>query len=110
MSSVVIGNRGGIPIIQTTAVVGSADVRFSLPNHIFRFSGTKGKVIVELTSVVPTGTTSTFPILIEVNGQTLPLNNTAGTALTFADTGAVLYYEILFDKVANTFVLTSSLV
>lgn len=108
--SVYIGNRGGLPVVTTTPTVGTADVRFSLPNHIFRFLGAKGKIVVELNSVIPTGTTTTLPVLIEANSQTLPLVNASGTAITVADIATVLYYEILFDKVSNKLVLTSSVV
>jgi len=108
--SVYIGNRGGIPVIRTSATVGTADVRFSLPNHIFRFLGAKGKIIVELNAAITSGTTGTLPVLIETNGTTLPLVNTTGAAITVSDVATVLYYEILFDKASNVLVLTSSIV
>lgn len=104
---VYIGNRGGIPIVQTSPVVGTADVRFVLPSHIFRFLGQKGIVALELTSAIPTGTTATLPILAEVNGATNPIVDTSGTALTAGTLGTAIYIELLFDKTSNSLVVIS---
>ena len=49
--SVYIGNRAGIPVITTTPVVGTSNVLITLPNHIFRFLGQKGKITINFNSV-----------------------------------------------------------
>lgn len=105
-----IGNRGGIPVIQTTPVVGTADVRYPLPNNVFRFLGAKGKIVITLTNPLPTDVTTTLPVLVEVNGETKPLNNTTGAALTAGDVVTTIVMDVLFDKSANTLTVTSSLI
>lgn len=109
--SVYIGNRGGLPIVQATPTVGTADVQIGLPNHVFRFLGAKGKIILQMTTPVPTGTTGTLPVLAQVNGQTLAINTTvSGIAITAADITNVTTLELLFDKVANTLTVTSTII
>lgn len=99
--NVYIGNRGGIPVVTTTPIVGTSDVRFILPNHIFRYLGHRGKFVLNLTEAIPTGTTGTLPVLFEVNGNTLPLDNPTGAGLTASDILTTLTFDIYFDKYAN---------
>lgn len=105
--SVYIGNRAGIPVITTTPIVGTSNVIITLPNHIFRFLGQKGKLIINFSSVIPSGTTTTLPIVISVNNQTLPLTNEAGTALTVASIANTLTFDVYFDKQLNVIRATS---
>ena len=100
--SVYISNRAGIPVITTTPVVGTSNVLITLPNHIFRFLGQKG-----FNSVIPSGTTTTLPILVSVNNQTLALTNSAGTALTVASIANTLTFDVYFDKQLNVIRVTS---
>lgn len=99
--SVYIGNRAGIPIITTTPVVNTSNVIITLPNHIFRFLGQKGKVTINFNSIIPSGTTTTLPVLISVNGQTLALTNETGTAITVASIANTLTFDVYFDKQLN---------
>ena len=99
--SVYIGNRAGIPIITTTPVVNTSNVTITLPNHIFRFLGQKGKVTINFNSIIPSGTTTTLPVLISVNGQTLALTNETGTAITVASIANTLTFDVYFDKQLN---------
>lgn len=105
--SVYIGNRAGIPVITTTPIVGTSNVIITLPNHIFRFLGQKGKLIINFSSVIPSGTTTTLPIVISVNNHTLPLTNEAGTALTVASIANTLTFDVYFDKQLNVIRATS---
>lgn len=97
-----IGNRGGIPIISATPTVGTADVQLSLPDNAFRFLGTKGLVVLQLSAPIASGTTGTLPVLAEVNGQTRPLTNASGAEMTVSDLGTTTAVMVLFDKTANT--------
>ena len=106
-SALYIGNRGGVPIISTSPTVGTADVQLSLPNNAFRFLGTKGLVVLQLSTPIPSGTTGTLPVLAEVNGQTRPITNTSDAALTVSDMGSVTALVVLFDKAANTLQVVS---
>lgn len=96
-----IGNRGGIPVVNATPTVGTADVQISLPNNVFRFLGAKGIVVVELATAVPTGTTGTLPILAEVNGQTRPITNASGAGVTVTELGSTTTFVLFFDKPEN---------
>ena len=105
--SVFIANRGGTPIVTAPATVGTANVTIDLPNHVFRFLGAKGIIIVEATPVIPTGTTGTLPVLVSTNGASLPLVSVTGAAVTSASLVGVTYIEVLFNKSANTLTLMS---
>ena len=106
--SVYIGNRGGVPAITTTATINTSNVVIILPNHIFRYLGNRGIVVVNLTQPI-TSTTTTLPILVSVNGNTAPLTNNSGTELTVADVANILVFEIYFDKSLNVLRVISPL-
>lgn len=95
-----IGNRGGIPVVTTTATVNASNVLITLPNHMFKFLGNKGIFIVTLTTKIA-GTPTTTPVVFSVNNDTLPLTNDAGTAVTIADISNTLTFEVYFDKSLN---------
>lgn len=101
MGSVYIGNRGGVPIITATPEVSTSNVIITLPNHIFRFLGQKGEIIVNLTSTIPSDTTTTFPVIIKVNDSTHELQNGEGTAITAGDMLNTLTFDAYFDKELN---------
>lgn len=108
MTQIFIGNRGGIPIVTVTPAVSTADVRFKLPSY-YRWPGAKGKIILQLTAPIPTGTTGTLPLLVEHNGETRPLANATGAGLTAADATATMVFEIFYDRSLNTLMVTSTL-
>lgn len=99
--NVQIGNRAGIPVVTTTPKIDTSNVSITLPNHIFRFLGQKGIIIINFNSVIPSGTTTTLPLIISVNGQTLPLTDTTGTAITVANINNTLTFQVYFDKQLN---------
>lgn len=109
MTPIYIGNRGGIPVVIVTPAVGTADVRFRLPAN-FRWPGLKGKIVIELTGAIPTGTTGTLPLLVEHNGETRPLVNPTGAGLTVSDATATIVFEVFYDRILNTLAVTSSLI
>jgi hypothetical protein len=94
-----IGNRGGIPFVtatQTDAGSTTTNAVYSLPNHVFRFLGNVGLIIVN----VPTATATTVTgITVTCNSQDLSLltnTNTTPTSLSVGD------YLVEFNKVNNT--------
>lgn len=99
--NVQIGNRAGIPVVTTTPKVDTSNVSITLPNHIFRFLGQKGIIIINFNSVIPSGTTTTLPLVVSVNGQTLPLTNATGTTITVANISSTLTFQVYFDKQLN---------
>lgn len=98
--NVYIGNRGGIPAITTTPTISTSNVIITLPNHIFRFLGTKGLCVINLTTAIQ-ATPTTLPILISVNDNTLPLTDNEGNAVTVANMANILTFQIYFDKILN---------
>lgn len=101
MDSVYIGNRGGTPVITVNPQVNTSNVIFALPNHIFRFAGSKGVFVLSLTNALPAGTTGTLPVVFQVNNTTLPLTNESGIEITAADITSTVVFTIYFDKQNN---------
>lgn len=99
--NVQIGNRAGIPVVITSPKIDTSNVSITLPNHIFRFLGQKGIIIINFNSVIPSGTTTTLPLVISVNGQTLPLTDATGIAITVANISNTLTFQVYFDKQLN---------
>lgn len=95
-----IGNRGGIVYTTATQTVSggsSADAVYTLPNHIFRFLGPIGLMVVTF----PTpGETTVTGVDIQVNSQTVSLTDNAGVTLTTAPT--VGDHLLFFNKIQNT--------
>ena len=97
-----IGNRGGIPYVAATLTeAGSASTNaiYTLPNHVFRFLGQAGLIVVN----IPTSTAATVTgVELQVNNQTLPLTNNADAALTTLAAGTHL---LSFNKTTNRIIL-----
>lgn len=94
-----IGNRGGIPFVtatQTDAGSTTTNAVYSLPNHVFRFLGNVGLIIVN----VPTATATTVTgITVTCNSQDLSLLTNTSTTPTSLSVGD---YLVEFNKVNNT--------
>lgn len=105
MANTYIGNRGGIVYATATqTVTGSSTTNavYTLPNHIFRFLGPVGLMVVTF----PTpGETTVTGVDIQVNSHNLALTGTAGSALTTAPTTGD--HLLFFNKIQNTLVLIS---
>lgn len=93
-------NRGGIPRIesQSVAVNGTENVAFTFSSDIRFARNYSGLVLVKLSQAVPSGTTTTLPVVFtSADGGTRPLVGKGGAAVTAADitgTGIYLvYYE-----------------
>lgn len=97
-----IGNRGGIPYVAATlsdAGSVSTNAIYTLPNHVFRFLGQAGLIVVN----IPTSSASTVTgVELQVNNQTLPLTNNADAALTTLAAGTHL---LSFNKTTNRIIL-----
>lgn len=96
-------NRRGSAAIQSTGVTVNADnVVFSFANHAFLSNWYRGTIFVNLGQAIPTGTTTTLPIVFETNGVTQAITKFGGDALTVADLQGVGVYMMWFDKTTNT--------
>lgn len=79
---------------EDTAVV------YTIPDNAFLFAGSRGIIPINIKQPVPTGATTSLPILMMSNNQTQGVSVIGGDALTVADckTGVRLFY---FDKASN---------
>lgn len=97
-------NQSGIPAIRSLSVtVGTNDVRFDFNNHRNVGSPFRGLLIINLAQSIPTGTTSTLPIVLTSGGGSVAEVTTFnGTPVTVADipgTGIYLFwYESQTDS------------
>ena len=93
---------GGIPYIATTnTTVGTEAVDFAL-GFIRRPLPPVGYFTIRITDTIPSGTTSTLPITLTLNGSTRTLTNMDGSAVTAGDlssTGVMLVFNDRFNGV-----------
>lgn len=92
-----IGNRGGIPLsnaTQTDTGSSTTNAIYEMPNHVFRFVGLRGIIIVNFNAAV----TTTTGVTISVNGSTLPMTSNNDEAVTALTAGI---HILLFDKPSN---------
>lgn len=92
-----VGNRGGIPLsnaTQTNAGSATTDAVYEMPNHVFRFVGLRGLIIVNFNAAV----TTAQGVTISVNNSTLPLTSNNDEAVTTLTAGI---HILLFDKPSN---------
>lgn len=96
-------NRGGIPRVQSTRVtVNSDDVEFYFDGNRLFSSTYSGLVLIKIEQAVPTGTTTTLPVVFNsTNGkQNVTTYNAANvTVADFPGTGIYLMY---YDRQTNT--------
>lgn len=93
-------NATGIPYLSTTNVtVGTDSVDLALG---FRSLAPVGLFVVRLSSAIPTGTTTTLPITLTLNGSTRSLTVFGGADATVGDvtgTGVLLVFNDRFNGV-----------
>lgn len=104
-------NRNGSAAIASQGVAVNADaVVFSFRNHAFVSSNYRGTVFVKLAQAIPTGTTTTLPILFETNGVTQAVTKFNGAPLTVADVAGTGVYQLWFERDTNTLQLMTGIV
>ena len=86
----------------SSVAVTPSDVVFTLPNNMFLRLGSKGIVPIYINQAIPSGTTTTLPIQMKVNGDTQAVTTVGGNVLTASQlsTGLYLFY---FDKQVGIF-------
>lgn len=95
-------NRNGIPMIESNSISVTADnVVITLPNRVFRWLNDKGIILFRLNQSIPTGTTTTLPVVFSANDFTQPLTNLDGTEITVAQVPSTGVYLIYYDKHGN---------
>jgi len=93
-------NVNGIPYIATTNVtVGTEAVDFALGFHRLQ---PVGYFTVRIANAIPTGTTTTLPVTLTMNGTTRNLTTFNGAQVTVADitgTGVLLVFNDRFNGI-----------
>ena len=95
-----LSNINGIPRLESNSVtVNSENVVYSFTNPGIRFSTEyNGLILLKFNQVIPTGTTTTLPILIN-NQSVMTHGNTALTVGDFKGIGIYLAYYDSTNKV-----------
>lgn len=95
-------NKRGSAALTTTGVTVNADnVTFSFRNHAFLNAWYRGTIYIDLAQAIPSGTTTTLPIVFETNGVTQAVTKVGGEDLTVADITGTGIYQFWFDKLSN---------
>ena len=104
-------NRRGSAAIGSTGVKVNADnVVFTFKNHAFVNANYRGTIFVNLQQAIPTGTTTTLPILFETNGTTQAVTKFNGAALAVADVAGTGVFQFWFERDTNTLQLMTGIV
>lgn len=104
-------NRNGSAAVASQAVtVNANNVVFTFRNHAFVNANYRGTVFVNLRQSIPSGTTTTLPILFETNGTTQAITKFNGGPLTVADVAGTGVYQFWFERDTNTLQLMSGIV
>ena len=90
--------RGWIDVINIT--VNTDNVTLTLPKGTFRGRRPVGYVSVRLNNAIEA--TDTLPIILSVNGSTLPLTGLNGVAITVSDLNQTGIYLIYYNKFTKT--------
>lgn len=96
-----VNRRGSAALATTGVTVNTDNVVFSFQNHAFLNAWYRGTIYINLVQAIPSGTTSTLPIVFETNGVTQEVTKVGNTALTVADITGTGIYEFWFDKSSN---------
>lgn len=97
-------NVNGIPTLRSLSVnVTSSEVQFSFNNHPNFGRPFRGLLIINLAQQIPSGTTTTLPIVFTSEGGT-PQNliTYAGADVTVADIKGTGIYLVWFESQTNT--------
>lgn len=92
----IVTNVNGIPYIPTLNVsVGDTAVNLVLG---FREIQPVGTIVINLAKQIPTGTTTTLPVNITLNGNTRALTVQGGEAATVADVIGSGVLVVFYDR------------
>ena len=105
-----VNKRGSAAIASTGVKVNTANVVFTFKNHAFLNANYRGTIFVNLMQAIPTGTTTTMPILFETNGSTQAVTKYNGAPLTVADMQGTGVYQFWFERDTNTLQMMSGIV
>lgn len=97
-------NMNGIPAIRSLSVnVTETEVKFDFNNHRNIGMPFRGLIVVNLAQTIPTGTTTTLPIVFTSGGGNAQnLTNVGGANTTVADITGTGIYLVWFESSTNT--------
>ena len=105
-------NQSGIPAIRSLSVtVGANDVRFEFNNHRNVGRPFRGLLVVNLAQLIPTGTTTTLPVVFTSGGGSVTaLTTFNGNPVTVADIAGTGIYLAWYESQSDSLqLLTGSL-
>lgn len=94
--------RGIAEVTSSSVTVGTSEVTFTFPNHSFARMNYRGWVTLNLAQEIPSGTTTTLPIVLNTNGSPINLTKKGGDNVTVADITGTGYYLVYYNKQNNT--------
>ena len=98
-------NAGGIPyLISTNTTVGTETVDIALG---FRRIQPVGYLTIFVEDVIPTGTTTTLPVTLTMNGTTRALTLPNGTPVTVAELLGTSVFTVFNDRFRGILTLVS---
>lgn len=98
-------NAGGIPYLSSTNVtIGTESVDIALG---FRRIQPVGYLTIFIDDVIPTGTTTTLPVTLTLNGTTRALTLPNGTPVTVAELIGVNIIDVFNDRFRGVLALMS---
>ena len=104
-------NQNGIPALRSLSVaVTTTNVQFDFNNHRNVGSPFRGLIVINLAQAIPTGTTTTLPIVFTSNGgNAQELVGYNGDPITVADITGTGIYLVWFESSTSTLQLVASL-
>lgn len=105
-----VNRRGSAAVASESVSVNTANVVFTFKNHAFVNANYRGTVFVNLRQAIPSGTTTTLPILFETNGATQAVTKFNGDPLTVADIAGTGVYQLWFERDTNTLQIMTGIV
>ena len=105
-------NVNGIPALRSTAVsVSTTDVRFDFNSHRNVGRPFVGIVVVQLAQAIPTGTTTTLPVVFTTDGgNAANLTTYNGEDVTVADIDGTGIYLVWVDTQSGNVQLLTGIV
>ena len=97
-------NTGGIPTLRSLSVtVTSSKVQYDFNNHRNVGRPYRGLLIINLAQPIPTGTTTTLPVVFTTSGDNeQPLVKINGVPATAADISGTGIYLVWYESQTNT--------
>lgn len=80
----------------------TSDVVYTIPNRAFGNLNSKGLVLLKLNQAIPSGTTTTLPVVLSSNTTTQPVTTFGDAAITASQITGAGVYLAYYDKTSNT--------